>query len=178
MALLDYFQTWQEVMKKPSDFYRKMPQNEGYFYPVIFAISSIAIMFFFVFLIYPFIYPEINGTSTKLTYPEIFLILIFIFVVFIIGLFINAAILHITYKALGGTGSYRGTVGFICYATAALVLAWIPLIGWIFGSYQTYLYIVGGKFVHDMSTGKSVLAFLASGILVLIFVLLMSLVLV
>lgn len=98
------------------------------------------------------------------------------FVVFIIGLFINATILYITYKALGGKGSYEGTVGFVCYATAALTLAWIPLIGWIFGGYQTYLYIVGDRFVHDVSMGKSIFAFVASGILVLIFALLVSIV--
>lgn len=173
MTHLDYLETWKEVMQKPSDFYRKMPQNEGYFHPVIFAVSNMAIMLFFVFLIYPFIYPEVYS-NTKLTYVEMPLVLIFLFVAFIFVLFVNATILYVTYKALGGKGSYKGTVGLVCYATAAFVLGWIPLIGWIFGGYQTYLYIVGGKFVHSMSMGRSLFALIMSGILFLVFVVLIS----
>jgi hypothetical protein len=102
------------------------------------------------------------------------LVVIFLFVVFILALLMNAAILNITYKILGGKGNYEGTVGFVCYATAALVLAWIPLIGGIFGLYQMYLYIVGGKFVHDMSMVRSAMALIMSSLLVFVFVVLVS----
>ncbi|WP_440944869.1 YIP1 family protein [Methanosarcina sp. T3] len=172
MMNVDYIETWKEVMKSPSDFYREMPKTGGYFHPIVFATASLAIMLSCALLIYPLIFPEMG--TTKLTYMEISLIVIFLFVVFILGLLMNAAILNITYKILGGKGSYEGTVGFVYYATAALVLAWIPLIGGIFGLYQTYLYIVGGKFVHGMSMVRSVFAFIMSGILVLVFVVLAS----
>lgn len=81
----------------------------------------------------------------------------------------NSAILYITYKILGGKGSYEGTVGVVCYATAALVLAWIPLIGLIFGFYQTYLYLVGGKFIHGMGIFRSAIALIMSLLLVFVF---------
>ena len=62
----------------------------------------------------------------------------------IISIFIEAAILYVLYKILGGTGSYEGTVRFVSYATAVLILSWIPIISWIVGIYGIYLYIVGG----------------------------------
>ena len=138
---MDYIETWKEVMKSPSDFYREMPKTGGYFHPIVFATANLAIMLSCALLIYPLVYPEI-GNTTKLTYMEMPLVAIFILVLFIIVLLMNAAILNITYKMLGGKGSYEGTVGVVCYATAAFVLGWIPLIGGIFGLYQTYLYIV------------------------------------
>jgi hypothetical protein len=173
MKNVDYIETWKEIMQSPSDFYREMPKTGGYFYPIVFATSSIAIMLSCVFLIYPLIFPEM-GNNTELTYMEIPLVVIFLIVGFIIALLMNAAILNITYKILGGKGSYEGTVGFVCYATAPFVLGWIPLIGGIFGLYQTYLYIVGGKFVHDMSMIRSLMALIMSSLLVFVFVLLIS----
>lgn len=46
----------------------------------------------------------------------------------VISIFIESAILYVLYKILGGTGSYEGTVRFVSYATAVLVLSWIPII--------------------------------------------------
>jgi hypothetical protein len=86
----------------------------------------------------------------------------------IISLFIEAAILNIIYKVLGGTGSYEGTVRFISYATAVLVLSWIPIISWIVGIYGIYLYIVGGMYVHDVSMARSAIAILLPTLLVIL----------
>lgn len=84
------------------------------------------------------------------------------------SLFIEAAVLYVIYKVLGGKGSYEGTVRFLSYATAILVVSWIPIVGWIAWLYGIYLYIVGGMYVHDVSMGKSALAVLLPTILVLI----------
>jgi len=173
MIHIDYIRTWKEVMKSPSHFYREMPKKGGYFYPIVFATGSIAIMLFCVSFIYPLIFPVI-GKNTGLTYMEISLIVILLFAVFIFGLLMNAAILYIPYKILGGKGSYEGMVGVVCYATAALVFAWIPLIGLIFGFYQTYLYLVGGKFLHNISMFRSVVALIMSSLLVFVFAVLAS----
>ncbi|WP_327037171.1 YIP1 family protein, partial [Methanosarcina sp. 1.H.T.1A.1] len=52
---------------------------------------------------------------------------------------------------------------------------WIPLAGGIFGVYQLYLYVVGGRFVHDVSLERSALAMFLSILLVIVFVVLVSL---
>jgi len=47
---------------------------------------------------------------------------------------------------------------------------WIPLVGWIFGIYQFYLYIVGGKFVHDMGIERTLMTIFLFFLLILVFV--------
>jgi hypothetical protein len=88
----------------------------------------------------------------------------------IISLFIVGAIFYVISKALGGTGSYEGTVRFMSYASAPLVLASIPLIGLIAGIYGLYLYVVGGMNVHNVSMGKSLLAVLLPTILIILLI--------
>jgi hypothetical protein len=88
----------------------------------------------------------------------------------IISILIDAVILYIIYKILGGTGTYEGTVRFISYATAVLLLTWIPLVGWIIGLYGLYLQIVGGMYVHNVSMGRSIIAILLPTILIAILV--------
>jgi hypothetical protein len=88
----------------------------------------------------------------------------------IIFLFIGAAIFYIIYKVLGGSGSYEGTVRFLSYASAVMVVSWIPLIGLVFGFYQLYLYIVGGMIVHNVSMAKSAIAVLLPTFLVILLV--------
>ena len=51
----------------------------------------------------------------------------------VIALLIDAVILQIIQKALGGKGTYEGTARFVLYASAASALLWIPLAGGIFG---------------------------------------------
>ena len=83
----------------------------------------------------------------------------------IILLLIGATILNIIYKVLGGTGNYEGTVRFTSYATAVNIIAWIPILGWIFTIYSLYLYIVGGMIVHNVNMGKATVATLLGTII-------------
>lgn len=100
---------------------------------------------------------------------------VFMITVSILALFIDAAGLYIIYKALGGTGTYEGTARFVLYSSASASLIWFPLIGWIFGIHQMHLYIVGGKFVHNVSMERSTLALFLLILLVVIIVVLASL---
>ena len=40
---MDYIGTWKEVMQRPSDFYRRMPETGGYADPLTFAAISLII---------------------------------------------------------------------------------------------------------------------------------------
>lgn len=77
------------------------------------------------------------------------------FLISIVAIFILALIYNYFYAIYGGTGSYEGTVRFICYSSAIAVLTWIPVIGLFFGLYGVYIMIVGGRFVHNVSMRKS-----------------------
>ena len=76
----------------------------------------------------------------------------------IIGLFISGAILYICFKIVGGSGSYEGTVRILSYTSAVNAVSWIPILGWIVALYAIYLIIVGGTFVHNITTMRSVIA--------------------
>jgi hypothetical protein len=178
---MGYIETWKEVMQKPSDFYREMPKTGGYADPLTFAAISFIIYALLAALLtvlfghgmymggmYGGMYEGMYGSARGLGFFSILMAVIITPIAGIISLFIEAAILYIVYKILGGTGSYEGTVRFISYATAVLILSWIPIIGWIVGIYGIYLYIVGGMYVHDVSMARSTIAVLLPTLLVIL----------
>lgn len=167
MKFIDYIEPWRNVLLRPSDFYREMPKTGGYVDPVLFATVNLSISM----LIYLFFDSEADVLIDTFSKAPLFAP-----IVTLIGgigvLFIEATMLYIIYKAIGGTGTYEGTARFVLYASVAPMFIWVPLVGWIFGIYQLYLYLVGGKFVHNISMERSALAILllisfslASGVL-------------
>ena len=119
-------------------------------------------------------YSGVNNFS----FPVVLTIPIVVTIMGIIFLFIDATILYVIYKILGGTGNYEGTVKIISYKNALLVLYWIPfsfaysnsfpemishygvisLFGVIIQIYGLYLCIVRGKFVHNVGIIKLIIA--------------------
>jgi hypothetical protein len=180
---MGYIETWKEVMQRPSDFYREMPKTGGYADPLTFAaISFISYALLAALLtaifgrgmymdgMYGGMYNGMHGDAGDFGFFAILMTVIITPIAGIISLFIEAAILYVIYKVLGGTGSYEGTVRFVSYATAVLVLSWIPIIGLIVGIYGIYLYIVGGMHVHDVSMARSAIAVLLPTLLVILLV--------
>lgn len=179
---MGYVETWKEVMQTPSDFYKEMSKTGGYADPLTFAAISfivyalLAALFTILFghgmymdgSMYGGMYNGMYGGMRGLGFFAILMTVIITPIAGIISLFIEAAILYIIYKILGGAGTYEGTVRFISYATAVLVLSWIPIIGWIAGIYGIYLYIVGGMYVHDVSMARSVIAIILPTLLVIL----------
>jgi len=159
---MDYIETWKEVIQRPSEFYRKMPTTGGYAVPLTFVAISYIIYGLLSGLFSRGMMRGMYGYSgiTEFSFSTAIMTAIMAPIVGIISIFIGAAILYVIYKVLGGSGTYEGTVRFISYATAVITVSWIPLIGWIFGFYGIYLYIVGGMVVHDVSMVKSAIAVL------------------
>lgn len=172
---MDYIKTWKEVIQSPSDFYRRMPTTGGYAEPltfasisyIIFEIMNIVMFLFMNYFIFGGLMP--TGGEDAILFTALnsgqlilmsFIYLIMAPIAFIILLFIGSAILNIIYRVLGGMGSFEGTFRFISYTTAVYVLSWIPILGLISSIYGIYLYIVGGKFVHNVSMWKSSIAVL------------------
>ena len=168
---MNYIETCKEIIKTPSDFYRKMSTTGGYSDPLTFAAISYLIYGILIVLVdygmskingmygWDFIFTPMTGMSTiGGMYSWELIIFIYILVISILGIiftFITAAMQYPIYKIFGGTGSYEGTVRFISYASAPAVLTWIPILGLIAGIYTYYLYIVGGMNVHNVSMKKS-----------------------
>ncbi len=169
---MDYIETWKEVIQRPSNFYRKMPVTGGYAEPLTFAAISYLIYGLLSALFNREMIGDMYGYGIGSGGPGLFNSLIIAITFPITGIISvlvgGAAILYIIYKVLGGKGSYEGTVRFICYATAVMLLSWIPFIGWVFGFYGLYLYILGGMIVHDVSMVKSAIAVLLPLVLIIL----------
>ncbi len=139
----EFIGTWKKVITTPGDFFREMPTSGGYEEPLKFAVVNYIIAGIGLTLI------SLGGA---------FFAIVAMPIVGIIGMFIGGAILYICFKIVGGSGSYEGTVRIVSYASAVYVVAWIPIIGQIIGLYAIYLGIVGGTFVHNITTMRSVIA--------------------
>ena len=175
----NFIETWKQVITSPSKFYENMPTDEGYEAPLKFAITNIMVFgiitgifrilwdsFILLFSGEDFSIIVMGIIGVILLYGFIFIILLPIFS--IIGLFIGGAILFILFKIVGGTGTYEGTVRIISYSSAVNLIAWIPILGWLIGLYQLVLNIIGGKFVHNLTTARSAIAVLIPVAIVLL----------
>jgi len=153
----EFIGTWKKVITTPSDFFKEMPTSGGYGEPLKFAVVN-------------YIIAGIGWTLISL--GSAFFMILVMPIAGIIGLFISGAILYICFKIVGGSGSYEGTVRMLSYVSAVNAVAWIPIIGWIVALYALYLKIVGGTFVHDITTMRSVIAIfiplIVIGIIVLV----------
>ena len=73
--------------------------------------------------------------------------------------FIIAAWLHLFVYLLGGRKGYLQTLKSVTFgSTPAMLLGWIPFIGFIFGIWTIILEILGIRELHEMTTGKAALA--------------------
>jgi hypothetical protein len=172
---MDYFKNWKEVMLRPSDFYREMPTTGGYSEPLTFAAISYVISgLLTVIFISGLHIGDMYGVNS---FSMLLASIIMTPISGIIYIFITGAIFYIIYKVLGGNGTYEGTVRFMSYASAIVVVSWIPLLNLVAWIYGIYLYIVGGTFVHNVSMGKSALAILLPYIIIILVAIILAAVL-
>jgi hypothetical protein len=87
----------------------------------------------------------------------------------IIGAFVGGAILHIFVYIVGGRKGIAQTIKVAMYAsTPGLLLGWLPVINIITSIWSILLNIVGIRQLHELTTGKAVLAVLIPLILAVI----------
>ena len=77
----------------------------------------------------------------------------------IIGIFIGGVWLHIWVYLVGGRKGMEQTIKAFMYGvTPSLILGWIPIVGFIAGIWALIVEIIGVRQLHDLTTGKAVLA--------------------
>ena len=85
----------------------------------------------------------------------------------IIALFVGGAIIHAFVYLVGGRKGYTQTVKALGYgSTPGLLLGWIPFIGFVFSIWSLILQILGVRELHEISTGRAVLAVILPGIII------------
>jgi len=172
----EFIRTWKKVITTPGDFFREMPTSGGYEAPLKFAVVNYiiagigtALVSILAFTFLSSLLPMASfWPGSAFSFGSALSNIIITPIVGIIGLFISGAILYVCFKIVGGSGSYEGTVRIIAYASAVNAVSWIPILGWIIGLYAFYLWIVGGTFVHNITTMRSVIAILIPLIVLLI----------
>lgn len=95
------------------------------------------------------------------------LILIFSIVVGIIGAVISGLWFHIWVYLVGGRKGLTQTMKAVMYSyTPSLLLGWIPLIGLISTIWSIIIMIIGFRELHELSTGRAILAWLISALVI------------
>lgn len=77
----------------------------------------------------------------------------------IIGVFIGGLWLHIWVYLVGGRNGIGETIKAVIYGmTPSLLLGWIPIVGFIALIWALIVETIGVRQLHELSTGKAVLA--------------------
>ena len=77
----------------------------------------------------------------------------------IIGVFIDGLWLHLWVYLVGGRNGVGETIKAVMYgATPSYLLGWIPIVGSVAGIWALIVGIIGVRQLHELSTGKAVLA--------------------
>ena len=162
------YQTVKEVMFSPDRLFRTLTCKNGIGEPLAFGLltGSIGGMFsaFWQFLMLSGGLLSIgDGIAGQFTFGLIFLVLIvFIPIAVIIGLFVSSAALHLFLLLLrGADNGFEATFRVISYSQAAQLWGLIPFVGgWISFIWQLIVQIVGLREIHETSYLKVILAFL------------------
>ncbi len=129
------------------------------FYAVIAAISAALNTLLFA-LAFGTMFGQLGtmmGASAGVAGAIVFFVILFIFG--IIGAFISGAIFHIFVYLAGGRKGLTQTIKAVIYgSTPGLLIGWIPFIGMIGGLWSLVLEIIGIRQLHEMTTGRAVLA--------------------
>jgi len=99
----------------------------------------------------------------------------FMIVAGIAGLFIGGAWTHLWVYLLGGREGYTQTVKALAYgATPSYVIGWVPFVGFAGAIWALVVQIIGLRELHGMTTGRAVGAYLLAAFVPLVIVLVIA----
>ena len=106
----------------------------------------------------------------------IVIIAVLMIIAALVLLFIGAAWLHLWVYLFGGRKGYRETLKALAFGeTPALLLGWIPLVGFLAGIWSLVLSILGVRELHGISTGRALGAVIIAVIIPLLVLVLLAL---
>jgi hypothetical protein len=165
-----FIETLQMVLTRPSEAFTAMRREGGLGEPLLYAIigGSFGLVFYFV---YQLAFQSLGMFATRPN-PLAHLVgagiggaivIIFVPVLVVIGVFINAAILHVCLMIVGGAKQpFETTFRVICFASGSVFpLMVVPLCGGLVaGIWDLVLRCIGLARAHETDTGRAVLAVL------------------
>jgi len=99
----------------------------------------------------------------------------FMVVAGIVGIFIGGAWTHLWLYLLGGREGYTQTVKALAYgATPSYVIGWVPFVGFAGAIWAIVVTIIGLRELHGITTGRAVGAYLLAAFIPLVIILIIS----
>ncbi len=174
--------SWVDVMFNAQEFFKGIDEEKQLHFPVIFALvwGTIALMLNMPTVLYTqqTYLKFLAGTMPEqLTLPvSTYASILFIAPFFLfITLFIMAGIYHLGALLVGAKGGFGSTLKVITYSTGAMVLEVIPFLGIpLFWFYTLYLYTVGFRELHKVSTARAFVISILPLIVLFLFIFIMA----
>jgi hypothetical protein len=152
-------ETLKESLFSPHAFFARCPRTGGYVVPLLYAliVKTFGSLVSFLWLFstkHPFL------DKLDLSGNAMLLVGLMIPVALFLSVVIEAGAVHLSLFLLGSAREdFEATFRVVCYGSGPELLDVIPMIGgWIAIMWKTFLIIVGLREVHQISTGRAVLA--------------------
>jgi hypothetical protein len=131
------FERFRSIITMPTDFFDNMPIDDSLKDSVIFvgAIAGIAGLGQIIVTAKPMM-----GVQYAIAYFAMS--------------FVSGGILLLLSRGLGGKGNFSNTYRAFAYASAPMVVFWIPILGFIAGLYSLFLLRLSLERVHDLTSQR------------------------
>jgi hypothetical protein len=141
---------WKRVITDPRGFFQDMSTRGGMQAPLLFMVGCLVVAALGFLVVGPRgggLALVFWGTLRSFLYAAVFMV--------------------IARQVFSGGGDYEASYRVVAYATAPVVLLWVPLLGSLTPLYTIFLVIVGLERVHGFDAVKSVLTVLLASIVLL-----------
>ncbi|MFN3466300.1 MAG: YIP1 family protein [Candidatus Brocadiales bacterium] len=164
----DILSSGRDIIFKPQAFFQGMPPAEGYLRPLLFASTVFLIVLAYSVVLVATGIPFPGGQEAEeKALGDVFLKAPLLYVLWILGLFVGSAFLHLSFKILKGKAPFQGTFRLFAYSTVANLLSLVPLLGqYLSTMYALILIMLGGRYVHGLSSLRAIIAPLLPALLV------------
>lgn len=172
---------WVDVMFNTAPFFKSIDDEKQILFPVIFGIvwGIIALILNIPTVLYTQqsyikFFSENMSAPLVIPFSAYFSILVMAPFFLFIFLFIMAGIYHIFVLMVGGKGGFVSTLKVVSYSISAMLLEVIPFIGVpLFWFYSIYLYTIGFRELHKISSSRAFIASILPIILLVLFVIIL-----
>jgi len=178
---MDYFGLMKGFLLSPVETFRSVKETDLgdslVYYLILLVINAILSAIVGIAMVSA-VWATFSGLSESLGLPlpavagfgVVVFAIVMIIVQFIFA-FIIATWLHLFVYLLGGRKGYLQTLKSVTFgSTPAMLLGWIPFIGFLAGIWTIVLEIFGIRELQEMATGKAVLAVLIAFLVIVVII--------
>ena len=178
---MDYFGLMKGFLLSPVETFRSVKETDLgdslVYYLILIVINAILSAIVGIAMVSA-VWATFSGLSESLGLPlpamagfgVVVFAIVMIIVQFIFA-FIIAAWLHLFVYLLGGRKGYLQTLKSVTFgSTPAMLIGWIPFIGFLAGIWTIVLEIFGIRELQEMATGKAVLAVLIAFLVIVVII--------